>query len=82
MNKISTINTRIEPSLKEDAEEILYKVGLSSSEAIRLFYKQVCLQNGLPFDVKMPNKTTVKAMRDADERKTFKARSITELLKE
>ena len=48
MYKVATINTRIEPALKVQAEAILHEVGLTSAEAIRLFYKQVCLQHGLP----------------------------------
>tara|TARA_R110002126_G_scaffold110918_2_gene248611 strand:- start:143407 stop:143673 length:267 start_codon:yes stop_codon:yes gene_type:complete len=62
MNKAATINARIEPALKMQAEKILHKVGLSTAEAIRIFYSQVCLQNGLPFDVKIPNKDTRDAM--------------------
>lgn len=79
MNKIATINTRIEPKLKARAEAILHKVGLTSAEAVRLFYMQVCLNNGLPFDVKIPNKKTVNAMHNADKRKTHKASSVDEL---
>lgn len=62
MNKAATINARIEPALKMQAEKILHQVGLSTAEAIRIFYSQVCLQNGLPFDVKIPNKKTQHAM--------------------
>ena len=78
--KAAIINTRIESSLKAQAETILNKIGLSSSEAIRLFYNQICLQKGLPFDLKIPNATTLKAMQDADMRKTRKAKSIKDLL--
>lgn len=82
MHKIATINARIEPKLKAQAEHILNEVGLSSAEAIRLFYKQVCLSNGLPFEVKIPNKKTIKAMRDAKARKTRKAKSVDDLFKD
>lgn len=66
MNKAATINARIEPNLKLQAEAILHKVGLSTAEAIRLFYSQVCLQNGLPFDVKIPNKQTYDAIAELE----------------
>lgn len=79
MHKIATINTRIEPKLKTQAEGILHKVGLTSAEAVRLFYMQVCLHKGLPFEVKIPNEETIKAMRAADKRKTRKAKSVDEL---
>lgn len=82
MHKIATINTRIEPRLKTQAEAILHKVGLTSAEAVRLFYKQVCLHNGLPFDVKIPNKETIKAMHDADNRKTHKARNAGDIFED
>ncbi len=82
MHKIATINTRIEPGLKSKAEGILDKVGLTSAEAVRLFYKQICLNNGLPFSVKIPNKKTIKAMKDADNRKTRKAKSVQNLFKD
>lgn len=79
MNKIATINARIEPKLKIRAEMILRKVGLTSAEAVRLFYMQVCLSNGLPFEVKIPNKQTIKAMQNANKRKTHKAENVDEL---
>ncbi len=82
MHKEATVNARIEPKLKKEAEAILHDVGLTSAEAVRLLYKQICLQKGLPFDVKIPNKTTIKAMRDADKRKTHKAKSVDELFED
>jgi len=82
MHKVATINTRIEPRLKIQAENILHEAGLTSAEAVRLFYTQICLHNGLPFDVKIPNKETVKAMQDANSRKTHKAKSVDDLFNE
>ncbi len=43
----------IEPKLKEDAENILSNLGISPSDAITMFYKEVILKNGLPFDAKL-----------------------------
>jgi DNA-damage-inducible protein J len=43
---------------------------LSATGAINIFYKQVALNNGLPFDVKIPNATTIKAMKAAEKGKT------------
>ncbi len=82
MHKVATISTRIEPELKVKAEAILQKVGLTSAEAVRLFYKQICLQRGLPFDVRMPNKETLKAMREAETGKTHKVQSVDDLFDE
>jgi DNA-damage-inducible protein J len=61
------ITTRVDPDLKADAEKVLSKLGISTTEAINLFLSQVRLRRGLPFDVVIPNKTTLKAMKDAEE---------------
>jgi DNA-damage-inducible protein J len=82
MNKTAIINARIDPILKERAESILNKVGLSAAEAVRLFYTQVCLQKGLPFEAKIPNKSTIKAMADAERRKTNKANQISDIFED
>ena len=82
MNKAAVINTRIEPELKTKAEEILAKIGLTSAEAIRIFYKQVCLNKGLPFEVKIPNRKTRNAMRDAESGKTHKAENVRDIFDE
>ncbi len=66
MNKSSTIRARIEPDLKEKAEHIFRKLGLTTTQAITLFYKQVELRNGLPFDVVIPNETTLRTFEDTD----------------
>lgn len=60
------IRARVDPALKAQAEDILGKLGLNASDAIRLFYKQVTLRRGLPFEVRIPNAATRKALRDAD----------------
>jgi DNA-damage-inducible protein J len=64
--KTGMIRARIDPDLKESAETILNRLGLNASDAIRLFYKQITLNDGLPFPVKVPNAETIQAMRDAD----------------
>ena len=67
MAKTAMITARVDPDLKADAEKVLNKLGISTTEAINLFLSQVRLRRGLPFDVKIPNKTTLKAMKDAEE---------------
>lgn len=76
MNKAATINARIELALKTKAEAILHKVGLSTAEAIRLFYSQICLQNGLPFEVKIPNKKTRNAIHELETGKGERFKSM------
>ena len=67
MAKTAMITIRVAPDLKADAEKVLSKRGISTTEAINLFLSQVRLRKGLPFDVKIPNKATLKAMKDAEE---------------
>lgn len=76
MNKAATINARIEPALKSQAEAILHRVGLSTAEAIRIFYTQICLNKGLPFEVKLPNKETLDAINELESGKGTKYDSM------
>ena len=58
MNKSSIIHARIEPQTKSSAERILLELGVSPTEAIRMFYRQITLRRGLPFPVEIPNART------------------------
>ena len=53
--KSSSIYARIEPDVKEQAEDILSTLGISASSAINMFYKQIIFQRGLPFELKIPS---------------------------
>lgn len=55
MAKTANLYARIEPEIKEKAEEILEALGIPVSNAINMFYKQIILQQGIPFDVKFQN---------------------------
>jgi DNA-damage-inducible protein J len=63
--KTAAVHSRIQPEIKEQAEGILQRLGLSPTEAIRMFYTQIALRNGLPFDVSIPNDETIKALEDS-----------------
>ena len=52
--KTANLYARIEPDVKKQAEEILLTLGIPVSNAINMFYKQIILQRGLPFEVKIP----------------------------
>ena len=54
MTKTANLYARIEPDVKEQAESILTALGIPASNAINMFYKQIILQRGLPFEVKLP----------------------------
>jgi DNA-damage-inducible protein J len=66
MSKTAMVRARIEPNLKEKAESVLSDLGLSPTQAITIFYRQVELRKGLPFDVVIPNKITQKTFNDTD----------------
>ena len=71
MGKTETIRARVEPALKREAEAVLKKIGLTSSEAITLFLTQVKLTKCLPFAVRIPNKQTKRAINEARTRKNL-----------
>jgi len=60
--KSEFIRARVEPKLKRDAEAILGKLGISMSDAVTVFCRQVVLQKGLPFAVRIPNAETQAAL--------------------
>jgi DNA-damage-inducible protein J len=61
--KTAIIHARIEPSTKRKAERVLQTLGLSPTEAIRMFYRQITLRGGLPFAVVIPNDRTVATLK-------------------
>ena len=66
MSKTATVRARIEPRLKKEAEHVLEDLGLSATQAINLFYRQVTLRKGLPFDVVIPSETTRRTFESTD----------------
>ena len=81
MTKTAMIRARVEPALKQEAEECFSELGLSATEAITLFYKQVALHRGLPFEVKIPNAETVEALQQARSRERLTEYASLEELK-
>ena len=67
MTKSAMIRARVDPTLKEEAENILDRLGLSATQAITLFYEQVRLQKGLPFEIRLPNAVTLQTFQDTDD---------------
>jgi len=58
MSKTATVRARLKPELKEKAEEILHRLGVNTTQAITMFYRQIELNNGLPFNIVIPNAKT------------------------
>ncbi|MBF0132391.1 MAG: type II toxin-antitoxin system RelB/DinJ family antitoxin [Magnetococcales bacterium] len=69
MAKTEMICACVEPELKHAAEAVFSILGLSPTEAITMFYRQVSLQKELPFDVRIPNAATLEVIRQAWEKK-------------
>jgi DNA-damage-inducible protein J len=66
MAKTAHINARVEKELKARAEKVLRHVGVKMSDAITIFLRQVVLQRGLPFDVRIPNAETKRAIEELE----------------
>ncbi|MEW6667794.1 MAG: type II toxin-antitoxin system RelB/DinJ family antitoxin [Thermodesulfobacteriota bacterium] len=66
MAKADFVRGRIEPDVKTKAEKIFKRLGLTTSQALSLFYHQVILYKGLPFEVRIPNEKTLQTFRDTD----------------
>ena len=60
--RTAIVHARIEPQTKRKAESILKKLGITPTEAIRIFYRQISLRGGLPFAVEIPNDRTAKTL--------------------
>ena len=80
MPKTVQITARVDPKLKRETEEVFDKLGLSTSQAITLFFKQVNLRKGLPFAVSIPNAETRQAIDEAlAGRNLHEVKSVNEL---
>lgn len=62
MNRTSSISIRVEPKVKNQAEKILNNLGIPMSTAIDMFLRQVTIQRGIPFEVKMPKPLAFNAL--------------------
>ena len=71
MSKTSTVRARIDPTLKKEVEDLFHELGISTTEAINIFYHQVKLRQGLPFPIIIPNETTKEVFQDTDEGKNI-----------
>lgn len=68
MSKTAVVTARIDPDLKRSAENVFSMLGLNTTQAITLFFRQVELQQGLPFLVRVPNQATRAALDEAQTR--------------
>ena len=54
MARTANVFARVEPEIKKQAEEVLDKLGIPMSNAVGMFLRQIVLQNGIPFEMKLP----------------------------
>ncbi|PCJ46900.1 MAG: type II toxin-antitoxin system antitoxin, RelB/DinJ family [Gammaproteobacteria bacterium] len=64
MSKVA--RARMDGGLKEEAEAVLDSIGITPSEAIRMFYRQIVNRKGFPLELKIPNETTMSAFEEGD----------------
>jgi len=69
MARTTMVNARTERALKNEVEKILKSLGLSTTEAINIFFRQVKLRRGIPFPVEIPNEETIATFRDSEDGK-------------
>jgi DNA-damage-inducible protein J len=67
MARTSNVFARVEPEIKEQAEKVLDQLGIPMSNAIGLFLRQVVLQRGIPFDMKLPQNQPLSVGRLSEE---------------
>ena len=77
--KTSIINARIKPELKGDVEQILSKLGITTTQAITMFFEQIKINRGIPFPLQLPNEETVEAMQEARNNKNLAALDISNI---
>lgn len=66
MPKTAYITARVEPKLKASADRVLGKLGVSTTDAVTMFLRQVVLRRGLPFEVRLPNAATRAAIAELE----------------
>ena len=67
--KTASARALIDPQIKKEAEAILKELGLSVSKSFELYYRQIIVQRGLPFELQIPNEKTMKAIENSRQRK-------------
>lgn len=71
MAKTATIKIQVEPALKKEVDSIFKSLGISTAEAIQLFFQNVKVFKTLPFEENIPNEETLQVMRDTDDGKNL-----------
>jgi len=82
MSLNATVRARVDESLKLNAEIILKEIGLTTSQAINIFFKKVVSENGIPFELKIPNDRLKTAMDEAKKSQGTYHDNIDDMMKD
>ena len=74
-HKVRT-NVYLDADIKAKAQEIFKQYGMGLSDAFNIFLSQSVLERGIPFEIKIPNKETIKALEDARKKQNMEAVSF------
>ena len=77
-----TTSIKLDVEIKAKAKEIFKELGITMGEAVNIFLSQVALHKGLPFEVKIPNDETKKAIEEARKGINMQSSSIEEMMLE
>ncbi len=77
--KTAIINARVKPDLKNEVEQILSRLGITTTQAITMYFEQIKMNKGIPFQLKIPNDETVQAMKDARANSSLEEVSLDQL---
>jgi DNA-damage-inducible protein J len=79
----TTIQVRLDKRTKDQAQKVFRMLDISMSEAVKLFLRQVAFHGGIPFEIKIPNAVTDKALRESEEGKDLhRVSSVDQLFEE
>ena len=67
MSQSAVVHARIDQATKSATEKVLDAIGMTPTEAIRLFYRQIALRNSFPLELHIPNKVTASVLAKSDK---------------
>jgi DNA-damage-inducible protein J len=71
-NKTATVTVRLDPKVKKNAQKVLEKLGITTSQAVTMYFNQISEEQGLPFRPHIPNAETLQAMDDVANHRNIK----------
>jgi DNA-damage-inducible protein J len=78
----SMVHIRVDGEVKEQAAEALATMGLTVSDAVRILLTRIAAEKAMPFEVRVPNRATLEAMKAGDRGEVFSAASVAEMMAE